>query len=224
MATFNINHATINTIIFDFDGTLAKLNIDFQEMRDTIITVALSHGISQDEINPHFVLEMIDSIFAILMQRSEKQARRFLNEAQVIIENIEIEAAAHAELFEGTKELLTFLQSKEFSCGIITRNCAKAVQTVFPDISSYCPVVICRDDVNNVKPHPEHITMALSRLGASAPDTLMIGDHPIDIMTGRNAGTKTCGVLTGRCQDTDFIEAGADLILPRATDLLRFVK
>ncbi|MGB5217492.1 MAG: HAD-IA family hydrolase [Smithella sp.] len=224
MATFNINHSSINTIIFDFDGTLAKLNIDFEEMRNAIMAVVLSHGITKDEIHTHFVLEMIDGTLAILMQRSEKQARQFLNEANTIIENIEIEAATQGKLFEGTKELLTSLQSKEFSCGIITRNCAKAVKTVFPEILSYCPIVICRDDVNNVKPHPEHIRMALTRLGSSASNTLMIGDHPIDIRTGRNAGTKTCGVLTGRCQEIDFLEAGADIILPRAADLLRIVK
>ena len=224
MATFNIKHATINTIIFDFDGTLAKLNIDFQEMRNAIMAVVLSHGIAKDEIHTHFVLEMIDSVFAVLMQRSEKQARRFLNEANTIIENIEIEAAAQGELFEGTRELLTFLQSKAFSCGIITRNCVKAVKIVFPEILSYCPIVICRNDVTKVKPHPEHIRLALTRLGSSACNTLMIGDHPIDIRTGRNAGTKTCGVLTGRCQETDFIEAGADIILPQASDLLRMVK
>ncbi|HOU49990.1 MAG TPA: HAD-IA family hydrolase [Smithella sp.] len=224
MATFNIDHSSIHTIIFDFDGTLAKLNIDFQEMRNAIMSIVLSHGLSKDEIHTPFVLEMIDSAFAILMERSEKQARRFLNEANTIIENIEIEAAAQGELFADTKRLLTYLQSNEFSCGIITRNCAKAVKIVFPEILSYCPIVICRDDVNHVKPHPEHIRLALTRLGSSASDTLMIGDHPIDIKTGHDAGTKTCGVLTGRCMEIDFIEAGADIILPQAADLLRIIK
>ena len=62
--------------------------------------------------------------------------------------------------------------------------------------------------------------MALSKLGSQAHHSLMIGDHPIDIMTGRNAGTMTCGVLTGRCEKNDFIEAGADLILSHAGEIL----
>jgi phosphoglycolate phosphatase len=78
--------------------------------------------------------------------------------------------------------------------------------------------------VNNVKPHPEHLNMALKELGGSAKNTLMIGDHPLDIKTGLNAGTKTCGVLTGRCKRNDFIKAGADLILPQAADILDIIK
>lgn len=224
MPALTIDQSNINTLIFDFDGTLAKLNIDFQEMRDAVMEVVLSYGISREEIHAHFILEMIDSAFGILFQRSETEARRFFYQTNAIIENIETRAALQGELFEHTKDLFTSLQSKEFSCGIITRNCTKAVQIVFPDILSYCPVVICRNDVKNVKPHPEHITLALAKLGASAPNTLMIGDHPIDIHTGRNAGTKTCGVLTGRCRKTDFIDAGADIILSQAADLLNIVK
>jgi phosphoglycolate phosphatase len=66
--------------------------------------------------------------------------------------------------------------------------------------------------------------MALNILGGSAKHTLMIGDHPLDIKTGRGAGTKTCGVLTGHFQKNDFIEAEADLVLPHAADILNIIK
>jgi phosphoglycolate phosphatase len=52
----------------------------------------------------------------------------------------------------------------------------------------------------------------------------MIGDHPLDIETGRRAGTKTCGVFTGHFQKNDFIEARADLVLPHAADILNIIK
>lgn len=224
MAALNIKQSNIKTIIFDFDGTLAKLNIDFQEMRESIVSLISSHGITKDQLHTNFVLEMIEEAFEIINQRSWQEAKHFFDDANAVIEKIEIDAADNGKLFDDTKELLKSLQSKKISCGIITRNCAKAVKIVFPDILSYCPVVICRDDVNKVKPHPEHISLALTKLGSSAQSTLMIGDHPIDITTGRNAGTLTCGVLTGRCQENDFIEAGADIILPNAADILSIIK
>jgi len=220
MPTLKINQKTIKTIVFDFDGTLAKLNIDFKNMRETISSLVSSYGISEDQLRTYFVLEMIDAAFEILKQRSEKQADAFLNEATSVIEKIETEAANQGEIFGHTKTLLNALKEKNISCGIITRNCSKAVKIVFPDILSYCPVLICRDDVNKVKPHPEHISLALKIIGSPAHSTLMIGDHPIDIQTGRNAGTMTCGVLTGRCTKEDFLEAGADLVLENASDIL----
>ena len=224
MAVLKIKQSTIKTIIFDFDGTLAKLNIDFDQMREAVGKLILSYGITRDELHTDFVLEMIDSAAAILNQHSSHISKKFFDEANSIIEKIEIEAAENGELFDRTKELLNSLKSLKISCGIITRNCAKAVKIVFPDILSYCPVVVCRDAVNKVKPHPEHLNMALKILGSSAENTLMIGDHPLDIKTGRRAGTKTCGVLTGHFSKNDFIEAGADLVLPHAVDILNIIK
>ena len=224
MALLKIKQSTIKTIIFDFDGTLTKLNIDFHRMREAAGKLILSYGITKDELHTDFVLEMIDSAAAILNQHSPYISKKFFDEANSIIEKIEIESAENGELFDRTKELLNSLNSLKISCGIITRNCAKAVKIVFPDILSYCPVVVCRDAVNKVKPHPEHLIMALNKLGGSAKHSLMIGDHPLDIKTGRRAGTKTCGVLNGHFQKNDFIKAGADLVLPHAADILNIIK
>ena len=224
MATLTIKESTIKTIIFDFDGTLAKLNIDFNQMREAIGKLILSYDINRDELHTDFVLEMIDQVTEILNKLSPKKADTFNDEANTIIENIEIEAANKGELFDHTRELLVFLKSQGISCGIITRNCSKAVTIIFPDILTYCPVVICRDDVNKVKPHPEHISLALTKLCSSAESTLMVGDHPIDIETGRNAGTLTCGVLTGRCQKKDFIEARVDIVISNAADILNIIR
>ena len=224
MAILKIKKSTIKTIIFDFDGTLAKLNIDFHQMRESIRKLILSSDIPADELNSDLVLEMINETATILNQSCAQKAKKFTREANAIIEKIEIEAANNGELFGQTRELFEFLKSREISLGIISRNCAKAVKTVFPDILSYCPVVVCRDDVKNVKPHPQHLNTVLNKLGGSHQNTIMIGDHPLDIKTGRNAGTWTCGVLTGHCQKIDFIEAGADLILSQAADIMPILK
>ncbi len=224
MPELKIRKKIINTIIFDFDGTLAKLNIDFQKMREIITELIVAFGIMENQIQTNFVLEKIDAAFEILTQRSNKDAKHFLTEANAVIEKIETDAADKGELFDHTKKLLTSLPAMNISCAIITRNCAKAVKIVFPDILSYCPVVVCRDDVNKVKPHPEHINLAMKILGCSAQGTLMMGDHPIDIKTGRNAGTLTCGVLTGRCTREDFINAGADIVLANAVDILNILQ
>ncbi len=69
----------------------------------------------------------------------------------------------------------------------------------------------------------DYISLALARLGSAPEKALMIGDHPIDITTGRNARTLTCGVLTGRSQKDDFIAAGADMVLANAAEILKLV-
>ena len=223
MAAIKINGIPIETIIFDFDGTLAKLNIDFKLMRDAVLQLISSYGIKQNHLQIDFVLEMINTSKEILSKSSPEKAEIFTNKAIKIIEAMEIEAAINGELFPQTKELFTRLKLSGISTGVITRNCEKAIKTVFPDILSYCEVVVCRDIVNNVKPHPEHLNKALQMLNSLAENTLMIGDHPLDIQTGRNAGTYTAGVLTGHFRESDFLTAGADLVLSQASDLLNMI-
>ncbi len=224
VTALTINKSAIKTIVCDFDGTLAKLNIDFHHVRKRIGDLILSYGIDGCDLSANFVLEMIGDVTANLNQQSPKKANMFIDEANALIENIEIKAAECSELFADTKPLLSSLNSLGIPCGIISRNCSKAIKIIFPDILSFCPVVVCRNDVKNVKPHPEHLNLALKKLGASPGSTLMIGDLPIDIITGRNVGTLTCGVLTGRCQKNDFIEAQADMMLSTAWEVLDIIK
>jgi len=223
MSPLFIKRTAVDTVIFDFDGTLAKLNIDFDRMRYMISELISRYGVDQQILKHKFVLEIIDEAASLLQKHSRRQAVSFIREAYQIIENIEIEAARRGELFSKTKNLLTVLKKSSVHAGVITRNCARAVHTVFPDISSYCSVVICRDDVKHVKPHPEQLTLALKLTGGDPAQSIMIGDHPLDIETGRNAGTMTAGVLTGHFSESEFIQAGADIVLPQASDILELV-
>jgi phosphoglycolate phosphatase len=223
MSPLFIKRTNVDTVVFDFDGTLAKLNIDFDRMRSSISELISRYGIDHQTLRHRFVLEIIDEAAAVLGKHSRRQAASFIREAYRIIEDIEIEAARQGELFSKTRNLLTVLKDSSIHTGIITRNCTRAVHTVFPDISFYCSVVVCRDDVKHVKPHPEQLTLALKKAGGNPAASVMIGDHPLDIETGRNAGTLTAGVLTGNFSETEFIHAGADIVLRQAADILEFM-
>jgi len=224
MSALIIGPFQIDTLIFDFDGTLAKLNIDFDQMRALVRSLMASHGIDENLLRAHYVLELIEDAAGLLRKRSPHQAEIFFREATALIETIETAAAQDGSLFPCTRDLLTGLQSRGVKYGIITRNCVRAVRMIFPDIQNYCSVLVCRDDVGKVKPHPEQINLALSRLGSRPQNTLMIGDHPIDIIAGHNAGTAACGVLSGRCTREDFAEAKADIILADASGILDLLR
>jgi len=138
MRFISVNHTQVDTVIFDFDGTLAKLNIDFDQMRRGIYELVSRCGVDPQALRHKFVLEVIDEAGAVLEKRSRCQSQSFQEEAFRIIETIEVEAARGGELFDGTKQLLTALRTHSIHTGIITRNCAKAVHLVFPDIADYC--------------------------------------------------------------------------------------
>ncbi len=195
------DEALPRAILFDFDGTLASLTIDFAAMRDEIAALALEYaGITAAPAGQP-VLEWIADLAAGLSAspgQGAAAAGRFRALCLERIERIELEAAQQGQLFDFTRELLRSLRRAGSRIAVVTRNCRAAVSTVFPDIDAYCDCLLPREDVSRVKPHPEHLLQALAALGCEPAASLMVGDHPLDIRTGRNAGTRTAAVASGR--------------------------
>jgi phosphoglycolate phosphatase len=207
-------------VVFDFDGTLAELNIDFSAMRAAVLALVARYRIPAEGIGTLHILEMIEAAADRLALRSPEEASPFFQTARELIVGIEIDAAGKGTLFAGTRELLAELGRRSIRVGVVTRNCRAAVFTTFPDIDRYCQAVLTRDDTERIKPDPKHLTTALSFLGALPGDAAMVGDHPLDIQLGKAAGTFTIGVLSGHSTREALCGAGADLILPDASALL----
>jgi phosphoglycolate phosphatase len=214
----------IKAIIFDFDGTLAVLNIDFPLMRERIISLIRHFGVEERAIRERYLLEIIDEVYPMIREKDSSGAEEFYDKAHQILHEVELKAAEEGSLIPGAGGTLRTLRLWGIKVGIVTRNCEEAVRKVFPDIDDYCDVFISRDSVEKVKPHPDHINSALEALKASGEESVMVGDHLIDIQAGQMAGMMTIGVLTGRIKREEFEEAGADYVLKNVTEISEVVK
>jgi phosphoglycolate phosphatase len=214
----------IEAVVFDFDGTLAVLNIDFPAMRSAVRAVAAEYGVPREILDGLFVLETIDAGRSWLGGTFPARAAVFHREAMDLVSAIEMQAARDGALIEGVRGLLKGMRERRIRRAVITRNCAAAVTLIFPDLSDYCDVFLPREAVSRVKPHPGHLLESLARMGTDPARSLMVGDHPMDIRTGRESGTRTAGVLTGSAGSEALLEAGADLVVKSAADLLPLLR
>jgi phosphoglycolate phosphatase len=212
--------SSIHAVFFDFDGTLAKLNIDFLMMRQAVLDLAGSYDVPLNRMTNLYVLEIINAAQELISEMHPQKKEAFLEQAVALITKIEIEAAKKGELIGGTRKMLAELKKRNIKAGVVTRNCQAAVTTVFPDIFNYCGTVITREMTRNVKPNPEHLLLALQSLSAAPESSSMVGDHPMDIKIGKDAGTLTVGVLTGYSTSDELLKAGADIILSKAADII----
>jgi phosphoglycolate phosphatase len=212
-----------DALLFDFDGTLAVLNLDFDHMRHRLLALAVAQGLPLDELQGMYILEMVDHATAILRQRHPDQAVTFHAKAHQLLREIEIEAAYSSTLLPGVNELLHALQRRAIGVGVVTRNCDAAVRIMFPHIDRYCQAFLARDHVEQVKPHPTHLQTALARLGSSPARTIMVGDGALDIQAGKALGMFTVGVLSGTGTRDRLRSQGADLVLDSAPDLLAYL-
>jgi len=209
----------IKALIFDFDGTLTVLNIDFSFMTQRVSELMRQFGVDGSSVKEKYLLEVIDEVFQILAKDDASSADAFYEKAHLILHEIEMEAAGKGSLIPGAEETLRNLREKGIKVGIVTRNCEDAVRRVFPDIEAYCDIFVSRNSVRKVKPHPDHLRYVMNALRIRGEEAAMVGDHTIDIQAGKRAGIMAIGVLTGKTKREDFEKAGADYILPQASDV-----
>lgn len=213
----------IEAVIFDFDGTLVNLLIDFRRMREEIIELVGRYLELRKKFLKLYVLELIEEVYKRIGKESPGKAKEFLQRALGIVREIELEAAEEAALLPGIEEAFENLKKNGLKIGIITRNCSEAVKLILDRTDLVYDVLLTRDEVNKVKPHPAHLREALRRLGTKPENTIMVGDHPLDIVAGKRVGLKTVAVLTGSAGRKDLEGVGADLILNKASELARYL-
>ena len=214
----------IKAVIFDFDGTLAVLNIDFSAMRERVFDLMRRSGIHEETIREKYLLEIIEEVYEMLWEKNPFGAERFYQESHDILHEVEMKAAGKGRLIPGAVGTLKGLREKGIKVGIITRNCEDAVRRVFPEIDDFCDIFVSRNSVKKVKPHPDHLTRVMNSLKISGEEATMVGDHIIDIQAGKRVGMKTIGVLSGRTKKEEFEKAGADYILKDVSEVYKLME
>ena len=210
----------INAVIFDFDGTLASCPYDFHQMREAVLLTAEEFGISRLALDGHEgLLETIASGAEFLVEEPER-ATAFRQEALASLADLEYQAAEYSVILPGIRTTLQQLSSLGFRLGVITRNSRAAVARIIGDTPLKVIDILCREDVPHPKPHADHALRMLQLLHATPANSLMVGDHPMDISIGRAAGMFTAAVLTGQSSEANLCAAMPDMLFPSVNELL----
>lgn len=211
----------IKGVIFDFDGTLTELTIDFPFVRGEIEKIARRY-ISNEEIKSRegqYILEMIHGV----EEKLGGMASEFKREAFEELRKLELIASDGKGVYPYTRDVLAELKRKGIKIGIFTRTHLDVVLHVFPDIWNFVDAIVTRDDVERVKPHADHAAEVLRLLGVLPEEALVVGDHPTDIKSGQAISAMSAAVLTGRITREIFEEAGATFILSDISGVLDVV-
>ena len=199
-------------LLFDFDGTLAELNLDFEDMRARVQELARAQGYA-DPWPPGYLLEAVEQV-------GQRLGPGFVRQAAELIQDLELAAARQARLFPFTTPLLDRARRQGLGVAVISRNCGPAIEMVFPQVAEQGRVFLPREAVDNPKPHPEHLLAACRVLGVPPERAALVGDHPLDVQTALAAGCRAIAVASGRIPAHKLQEAGAHLVLPDASAIL----
>ena len=210
----------IRLIIFDFDGTLGDtrrnivltLQQTMQEMHLPVMdeaqcaaTIGLTLKDSFKTLFPHLTDEETEECAATYRRIFEVNKKKMV-----------------PQLFPHVAETLAELQQRGIAMSIASSRSNASLRGFLKDmgIERYISYVLGADDVTKPKPDSEPVLKTLEAMNIPASEALVVGDMPVDILMGRNAGTRTCGVTYGNASCQQLEEAGADFIIDDMEDLI----
>ncbi len=205
--------------IFDLDGTLVTMEMDFASLRKQLEIIYASYGYPPESIR--WTRATIDSIkrFRKEMNESGFDGDGALDAVRSTIYEYEVRQAPLATPIPGALGLLGSLKEKGYHIAVVTRNNRDAATCSMNNtgLRPFVDLLVAREDVKIMKPDPEQFEAVLSRFGVTAAETVVIGDFTFEIEAGKALGCHTIGVLTGTGSRKDL--ADADRIVPSVADL-----
>jgi len=124
-------------------------------------------------------------------------------------------------LLPGVEEFLGELMAQGVAAAVVSTDITSRATVAMRalGIDYYFRAIVGGDAVMHTKPAADLAHAALNRGGHESSRSVVIGDHPVDIQMGRNAGcAKTIAVLTGLSDRSAFM--GLDcLVVPNLTHL-----
>lgn len=180
----------IKAVLFDFDGTLVFLPINYDQMRSKLKELFLQFGIESD------FYPLIDSIEDSLLKLKDNVSKSLLKiikkRAYFIVDEEELKSIKNAKLANGTKEVLSTLKKNNIRIAIISRNGKKCINEGISRLNITKPdLIVSRNDVSELKPDPEHIMVALNKLKLKPSEVVLIGDSHHDLISGKRLNIQT---------------------------------
>lgn len=161
--------------VFDLDGTLVDLAVDWPSVHDELETI----------VGPHLDRPLTEHGRNELFEVAE--AHEVYDDLVDTIAAREREGAAVADPLPGVHDL------GDLGCpvGICTANAGTAAEVALERFGAAGAVdaVVARETTREGKPHPRPLLACLERLGVAPGDAVFVGNEPSDAEAAARAGT-----------------------------------
>ena len=191
----------ILAIVWDLDGTIIHFKINSMKARRATIKILVNYGIDEKSLSiKRSILDNTNISKKVFEQMgySSDHINKIIKEIDKVISKIEHKAALNARKINGIEDVLLFAKRKRLKQAIYTFNKQKHAKISLEKVNllKYFDVIIGRDNVQNPKPHPEHLLEICDNLNVHPSEVLVIGDNFRDIEGAINVGARSIAVIT----------------------------
>lgn len=190
---------SIESVIFDLDGTITEPYFDFDEIRREM-------GLVPDS-GP--VLESMEKMSLQERQRAE----------QILLFH-EQKAVEESTLNPGAKKTLDELHSRGIRIGILTRNKRSNALAIAQRHGLHFDAVVGREE-GPVKPDTFGVLYLCRQFGVEPQETLVVGDYLFDLLCAKAAGAVS--VLLANHDQADKFAEHADFTIENLSQILQII-
>lgn len=214
----------LKAVIFDLDGTLVTFNLDVKACRTEIISRLTERGF------PRSWFSMKETAFDMLVKVKKYmitkgiENQKFVSIKKMvfsIVERFELKAARTTQMFHGIPETLTVLKEKNLKIALCTISGEKATGYLLKrfNLGHFFDVVITRENVSEVKPHPAHLKKVLEELNVLPHNAVLVGDSVKDVACAKQLNVLAVGVTTGLASIEDLTRSGVHYIVDSVNEM-----
>jgi len=181
----NISFTEKKIIIFDLDGTIVNLTVDWMALKD--ILVEKYREIYKEQCDFERVSRCLEKIV-------EKNDENILENFFGVIRYYELENIRDTQLIE---EIIFFIKNKDLfgvkndaKFAILSLNTRDTINQALElaNIRDKIELIIGREDVRKWKPAPEGLIKIQNHFKIKKEEMVYFGDLENDLLTGENAG------------------------------------
>jgi phosphoglycolate phosphatase len=186
----------INTIILDFDYTLADSSNGVVECVNFALGRLGYQAASRESICGIIGLSLTEAFSSLIGRDNSAHSAEF---ADLFTQRADEVMAASTSLFEGVAPTLGQLRGRGIRLGIVSTKFRYRIKEILvrDRLLDVFDTIVGGEDVSRHKPDPEGLTRAGELLGSPLSQVLYVGDTVVDAETAARAGTAFLAVLSG---------------------------
>jgi phosphoglycolate phosphatase len=212
-------------VLFDFEGTLVDHQWNRKEAVQETLKRLSTLGFPVDRLQGKKYSLLKNEAMAIAPEigQSPDEVKKEIDE---IYERFDEDALLRWNLRPEAEAFLSLLKTSGIQTGLVTNVGLKTLNEAMQRLGlhSHFDIVICRNDVRQLKPNSEGIRMALDRLGVAKEKTLYIGDSLDDIQAAKEAGLRALIILGGENSKSEILSGGPDFLIRDYGELIACLK
>jgi len=215
----------MKAVIFDLDGTLLNTIDDIADSCNVALSQYGLLGFSVEEYK-YFVGNGVDELIRNVLDAQKADPSLWERVKSAYLRDYTQNQRNKTRPYPGILPLLENLNRLGIICNVLSNkpdiDTRAVISHYFPQVSFGW--VVGKRPGYPIKPDPTSVKEMMEKLGQPANSILYVGDTYTDMMTAKNAGLASVGVLWGFRKAEELIRGGAWRLAERPEQILSFAK